>query len=183
MDHITNLYKNKAQQLQEQLTILENKLKALSEDWGGAPGYAYAPGNKNAPYQSDSQLEDRARDIKSSGPNQSQEYRDIQDELARRRGGSSTGQSSGGSSSKARVELSADTPDWVKRIGDKYGQQEAEETEAMRLGVTASLRGDPTRPMDYSLSPRQVGEMGVQVAKQKKKVASFISYMRRKAPQ
>jgi hypothetical protein len=91
MNQLTNFYKNKAEILAEQIKFLENQLKQLAED---APGYSFTPGNKNAPRQSDADLQARARSIKKSGlfgaeisdDKQSQEYRDIQAELASRKG-------------------------------------------------------------------------------------------------
>ena len=91
MNQLTNFYKNKAEILAEQIKFLEKQLKQLAED---APGYSFTPGNKNAPRQSDADLQARARSIKKSGlfgaeisdDKQSQEYRDIQAELASRKG-------------------------------------------------------------------------------------------------
>lgn len=94
MNYLTNLYKNKAESLAKQIELLENQLKSLVEQ---TPGYTFTPGGQNAPRQSDADLEARARQIKKSGlfgaqvadDQQSQEYRDIQAELATRKGQSS----------------------------------------------------------------------------------------------
>lgn len=58
------------------------------------------------------------------------------------------------------VDLSPDTPDWVRRHAEKFGENSAREIEAMRLGVTSVLQGDPTRPMDTALSASEVARRG-----------------------
>jgi hypothetical protein len=62
--------------------------------------------------------------------------------------------------SKRGVALSPDTPDWVRRHAEKFGEESAREIEAMRLGATSVLQGDPTRPMDYSMSADEVMRRG-----------------------
>lgn len=59
-----------------------------------------------------------------------------------------------------QVQFSDDTPDWVRRHAAKFGEDSARELEAMRLGVTSVLQGDPTRPMDTSLSAAEVARRG-----------------------
>jgi hypothetical protein len=62
--------------------------------------------------------------------------------------------------SRGGVNLSDDTPDWVRRHAAKFGEESAREIEAMRLGVTSVLQGDPTQPMDYSLGADEVVRRG-----------------------
>ena len=59
-----------------------------------------------------------------------------------------------------QVQFSDDTPDWVRRHAAKFGDESGREIEAMRLGVTSVLQGDPTRPMDTSLSAAEVARRG-----------------------
>jgi len=58
------------------------------------------------------------------------------------------------------VELSADTPDWVSRWAQKWGD-DPRKIEAMRRGVVSVLGGDATKPMDTNLTPAAVGIKGL----------------------
>lgn len=79
---------------------------------------------------------------------------------------SPTSDASGTSNTKIPgVGLSPDTPDWVRRHAAKFGDESAREIEAMRLGATSVLQGDPTRPMDTSLSAAEVARRGQLLAR------------------
>jgi hypothetical protein len=87
MDYLTNYYKNQAEQLQEQLNLLQSKLKSLQEDvfnpsWGG-PGI---PDTEAGTIE----LENMARQKKRTslfGPvKQSKEWEELNAEIERRRG-------------------------------------------------------------------------------------------------
>jgi hypothetical protein len=90
MNHLTNFYKNKSEQLLEQIQILENKLKNIIEQ--SPPASVFVSGEKGQPAFSDEQLRDQMRANKRTnlfGPaisddKQSQAYRDAQAELNRR---------------------------------------------------------------------------------------------------
>ena len=89
MDYLTNLYKNKAQILSEQVARLEAQLAALQED---APASTFSGTGQGQQTFSDEQLRDQMRQHKRTGlfgaqvddDKQDQEYRDASAELNRR---------------------------------------------------------------------------------------------------
>lgn len=96
MDYMSRLYQNKAIQLQEQIDLLERKLKQLAE----APAWSPSSGGPAVPESGagNNELKDRMRNIKQSGDRpQSKEYLEMEVELNRRTGGGSPAQSSSAS--------------------------------------------------------------------------------------
>ena len=89
MDYLTNIYKNKAQILSEQVARLEAQLAALQED---APASTFSGTGQGQQTFSDEQLRDQMRQHKRTGlfgaqvddDKQDQEYRDASAELNRR---------------------------------------------------------------------------------------------------
>lgn len=89
MHYLAKLYKHRAEQLQEQVKILEQKLNSLQEE---APLFTFKKGAQNQPYMSDDELRKQMTWHKTSGlfgsevayDKQSQEYRDAKEELDRR---------------------------------------------------------------------------------------------------
>jgi hypothetical protein len=90
MDHLTNLYRNRAETLAAKVKYLEEQLSLLNE--ATPPATAFRTGDKSQAAWSDLELENRARSIKKGGlfqkvndEQQSQEWKDIQAELGRRK--------------------------------------------------------------------------------------------------
>ncbi len=90
MDHLTNLYRNRAETLAAKVKYLEEQLSLLNE--ATPPATAFRAGDKSQAAWSDLELENRARSIKKGGlfqkvtdEEQSQEWKDIQAELGRRK--------------------------------------------------------------------------------------------------
>jgi hypothetical protein len=100
MDYVARLYQNKAIQLQEQINLLEKRLKQLAE----APAWSPSSGGPAVPESGagNNELKDRMRNIKQSGDRpQSKEYLEMEAELNRRTGGGSPAQSSSASAPRS----------------------------------------------------------------------------------
>jgi hypothetical protein len=150
MDYLTKFYKNQSEVLAEQIRFLEQTLESLYEN--SPPGYSFTAGNQNAPRQSDDDLETRARQIRKTGlfgakiadENQTQEYRDIQNELARRRG-----QAPAPAQNRAPAPAQNRAPAPVRRPVDQMGPQGspsavATSREVQRAQQVADETGLPT---------------------------------------
>ena len=96
MNHISNLYRLKAQELQEQVNHLEKLLQQLDENQ--APAMVFSGTGKGQKAFSDEELEDQIRQNRRTGlfgakvedEKQNQAFKDAQAELARRRGAQQT---------------------------------------------------------------------------------------------
>ena len=75
---------------------------------------------------------------------------------------------------RAGVDLSADTPDWVRRHEAKFGTESAREIEGMRLGVVSALGGDPTVPMDPSITAAEAIRRGQMLDRDRKQASSSV---------
>lgn len=89
MDYLTNFYKSKAESLQEKINFLEKQLSDLNEQ--APPARSFRAGDTSQAAWSEQELRERSRNIKKGGlfqkvsdEEQSQEWKDIQAELARR---------------------------------------------------------------------------------------------------
>jgi len=170
MDYITNFYKNKVESLNEQIKYLENQLKLISEvnAWSPPSGGPAIPENEGGNIE----LENRMRNIRKPKGDQTDEYKAMEAELNRRRGISSTPNTSTTptnttTQTKDRswndvptVQSDSTTPDWVNRYAKSMGVNPAQ-VDAVRRGVIDTLGGDPTKPMDDSLTAKELGQRGV----------------------
>lgn len=128
MDLLSKLYKTKCEQLQEQINFLENKLALLEVNAWSPPSGGPAIPESDA---GNIELEDRMRQIRKPKGVQTDEYKAMEDELNRRRGI----KRDEAPASQNTVALSADSPDWIRHIEQKWGKEEAEKAEAIRYGV------------------------------------------------
>lgn len=139
------------------------------------------------------ELENRMRNIKKSGDKQSPEYLEMEAELGRRKLGGVSTHLTRNAKGEMRVavktksgsyEPAADrykvsdsdimndsgTPDWVDRWAKKLGD-DPRKIDAMRRGVINALEGDPTKPMDPSLTTADVIELGKQPIKKTQNIS------------
>jgi hypothetical protein len=167
MDYMSRLYQNKSIQLQEQIDLLERKLKHLVEY---APASTFSGTGKGQQAFSDSQLEDQIKQNNRTGmfgskiedDKQNQEYKDAKAELDRRRGAQSTSTaSSAPTSTQTSASTSVQTSAQRQSASKPTSRQSDPKPTATQVGVDITRQSsDQITAMNDPAKGGQSGKFG-----------------------